>query len=290
MNVPSIRIFHQRAGPASPKASSSSSQNKVKPATRRLDERFCLFNHASSSGNSSNNDKDIKVPPLCFDRNSRKVDQSPTKPNRKRTSVVVVRRRGVQFRSRNSIEDVRRISTLSNYNTDEVIAVWGDENETTRRIQELQQEMSDLGHGRRESDNLTCTTVGLSHYGKRKAEKMEAREQTWHAVLWEQYRQFQQEDKEKEEKEQIDTFLRGIDSNYEKKKNKNNNNNENDAQTAELINKKIDEKKQKKRDRHCKILSRICRDVTRKSRRRAEKQAKKLEQDVKRINSCNYLV
>ena len=284
MNVPSIRIFHHRAGPASPKASSS----KVKPATRRLDERFCLFNHASSSGNSSNNDKDIKVPPLCFDRNSRKVDQSPTKPNRKRASVVVVRRRGVQFRSRNSIEDVRRISTLSNYNTDEVIAVWGDENETTRRIQELQQEMSDLGHGRRESDNLTCTTVGLN-YGKRKAEKMEAREQTWHAVLWEQYRQFQEEDKEKEEKEQIETFLRGIDSNYEKKKNENNqmaSNNEND----ELINNIIDEKKQKKRERNCKILSRICRDVTRKSRRRAEKQAKKLEQDVKRINSCNYLV
>ena len=185
---------------------------------------------------------------------------------------VAIRRRGVQFRSRNSIEDIRRISTISNYDLDEVIAVWGNEDEQTQRVQELKQEMSDLYNGRRASDNLTCTSIGL-HVGPRQSEKLEAREATYQAVLFEQYRQYEEEQLAKTHREQEDTFLRCIDGTYD--------NENNVARQQKQL--RDQHKLQKKKERNFKILANICRDVTRSSRRRAQKQAKQLECEVQRF-------
>ena len=100
-------------------------------------------------------------------------------------------RGGVQFRC--ALEEIRRISRLSSYQLDEIVAVWGDEEEQINRQQELKRDVtkyiqSGSGGGRRRlSDNYTFTSVGLcDHVGIRKEEKIIAREQVWDAVLNEQ--------------------------------------------------------------------------------------------------------
>ena len=100
-------------------------------------------------------------------------------------------RGGVQFRC--ALEEIRRISRLSSYQLDEIVAVWGDEEEQINRQQELKRDVtkyiqSGSGSGRRRlSDNYTFTSVGLcDHVGIRKEEKIIAREQVWDAVLNEQ--------------------------------------------------------------------------------------------------------
>ena len=94
---------------------------------------------------------------------------------------------GVQFRSRESIEQVRRISRFSNYSLDEVEAYWGDGSEHKLRKQELRQAVMEWQQGRRMSDNLTFTTKGIADkVGEGKAVKKENRAISRQAVLDEQ--------------------------------------------------------------------------------------------------------
>ena len=94
-------------------------------------------------------------------------------------------RGGVQFRC--ALEEIRRISRLSSYQFDEIVAVWGDEDEQIERQQELKRDATEFVQGRRSSDNYTFTSVGLcDHVGTRKEEKVIARNLVWDAVLKEQ--------------------------------------------------------------------------------------------------------
>ena len=98
-------------------------------------------------------------------------------------------RGGVQFRC--ALEEIRRISRLSSYQLEEIVAVWGDDDEQIERQQELKRDANEFIHsGRRSSDNYTFTSVGLcDHVGTRKEEKITAREQVWDAVWKEQENQ-----------------------------------------------------------------------------------------------------
>ena len=100
-------------------------------------------------------------------------------------------KRNVRFASRRSImEDVKRISRLSNYSISEVIAVWGDTEEHKLHKKELKNAVKDMVTGRRMSDNLTFTSVGIDDkIGEGKCEKMQNRQDGWEAVFDEQYLQ-----------------------------------------------------------------------------------------------------
>jgi hypothetical protein len=103
------------------------------------------------------------------------------------------RKKGIRFPDRQSrIEEVRRISRLSNYALEEVIAMWGDTEEHALQKMELKAAVSDIVQGRRNSDNLTFSAMGLTDkFGNRKVEKKQARMESWEAVLDEQYLQEQ---------------------------------------------------------------------------------------------------
>jgi hypothetical protein len=103
------------------------------------------------------------------------------------------RKKGIRFPDRQSrIEEVRRISRLSNYALEEVIAMWGDTEEHALQKMELKEAVSDIVQGRRNSDNLTFSAMGLTDkFGNRKVEKKQARMESWEAVLDEQYLQEQ---------------------------------------------------------------------------------------------------
>jgi hypothetical protein len=72
------------------------------------------------------------------------------------------RPKGVQFPSIRSMEQVRRISRYSNYAIDEIESVWGDGDEHKLRKQELRTAVSEWQQGRRMSDNLSFTTIGIA--------------------------------------------------------------------------------------------------------------------------------
>lgn len=101
------------------------------------------------------------------------------------------RNNNVRFPSRRScMEEVKRISRLSNYSLSEVIAVWGDTEEHKLHKKELKNAVKDMIQGRRMSDNLTFTSVGIDDkIGEGKVEKIQAREDGWEAVFDEQYLQ-----------------------------------------------------------------------------------------------------
>jgi hypothetical protein len=69
-------------------------------------------------------------------------------------------RDGVQFRSQSSIEAVRRISRASNYNMEERIDYWGDNDEEALRKSELQEAVKDMHYNRRVSDS-DFTSLGI---------------------------------------------------------------------------------------------------------------------------------
>ena len=66
----------------------------------------------------------------------------------------------VRFRSQSSIEQVRRISRISNYDMEEIIDYWGDSDEHMLRKSELKKAVKEMHYNRRESDN-DFTTLGL---------------------------------------------------------------------------------------------------------------------------------
>jgi len=104
-------------------------------------------------------------------------DEAPMMPKKK----------GVQFHSRSSMEQVRRISRYSNYDPEEVVAYWGDSNEHRLRKQELREAVLDWQMGRRNSDNFSFTTVGIADkVGEGKAIKKENRWKSRNAVMDEQ--------------------------------------------------------------------------------------------------------
>lgn len=95
--------------------------------------------------------------------------------------------KGVQFKSRGSIEQVRRISRYSNYDPTEVIAYWGTNDEHRLRKEELREAARDYQMGRRSSDNFSFSTKGISDkVGEGKAVKKENRLKSRMAVMDEQ--------------------------------------------------------------------------------------------------------
>lgn len=103
------------------------------------------------------------------------------------------KKKGVGFRSRESIEQVRRISRYSNYNVEEIEAYWGDGSEHKLRKQELRSAVQEWQAGRRMSDNLTFTTRGImDKIGEGKQIKKANRERARQAVMDEQELQDQE--------------------------------------------------------------------------------------------------
>jgi hypothetical protein len=75
---------------------------------------------------------------------------------------VPPKKKGVQFHSRGSVEQVRRISRYSMYQPEEVVAYWGESNEHKLRKEELKMAVRDWQLGRRNSDNFTFSTIGIA--------------------------------------------------------------------------------------------------------------------------------
>jgi hypothetical protein len=106
---------------------------------------------------------------------------APTMMNCKRTKEI-----GVQFRSRDSIEEVRRISRISNYNLEEVIAYWGDSDDHVLRKKELKKAAQEFHFQRRQSDN-NFTSLGIADkVGEGRQLKKKNRNTSRNAVLDEQ--------------------------------------------------------------------------------------------------------
>jgi hypothetical protein len=104
-------------------------------------------------------------------------EEEPPRPKKKE----------VQFHKRGSIEEVRRISRLSTYGTEEVIAYWGNNDEYRLRKQELKEAVIDWHYGRRNSDNMTFTAIGIEdQVGEGRALRKEIRSRSRSAVLEEQ--------------------------------------------------------------------------------------------------------
>ena len=100
------------------------------------------------------------------------------------------KKKGVQFHSRGSVEQVRRISRYSMYDPEEVVAYWGESDEHALRKQELKQAVMEWQMGRRNSDNFSFTTVGIADkVGEGKQIKKANRWKSRNAVLDEQYLQ-----------------------------------------------------------------------------------------------------
>ncbi len=92
----------------------------------------------------------------------------------------------VRFRSKSSIEEIRRISRISNYDLDEVLSYWENSDEKAERKEDLKQAVKEMYYNRRASDS-DFTTLGLEDkagHGRavRKANKLLAK----NAVLDEQ--------------------------------------------------------------------------------------------------------
>ena len=103
------------------------------------------------------------------------------------------KKKGVGFHSRESIEQVRRISRYSNYNIEEIEAYWGDGSEHKLRKQELRSAVQEWQAGKRLSDNLTFTTRGImDKIGEGKQIKKANRERARQAVMDEQELQDQE--------------------------------------------------------------------------------------------------
>ena len=103
------------------------------------------------------------------------------------------KKKGVGFHSRDSIEEVKRISRYSNYDIKEIEAYWGDGNDHKLRKQELRTAVQEWKQGRRMSDNLTFTTRGImDKIGAGKQVKKANREKARMAVMDEQELQDQE--------------------------------------------------------------------------------------------------
>ena len=93
---------------------------------------------------------------------------------------------GVRFHSRSSIEEVRRISRVSNYNLEEVISYWGDSDDHVLRKRELKKAAQEFQFQRRQSDN-NFTSLGIADkVGEGRQMKKNNRNKSRNAVLDEQ--------------------------------------------------------------------------------------------------------
>jgi hypothetical protein len=102
------------------------------------------------------------------------------------------KKKGVQFRGRNSIQEVQRISRLSHYSEEEIMAVWGDEEEFFSRKEELKEAAWEMEAKRRLSDD-NFTRLGIADkVGKGRKEKKKSRAQAIKAVMAEQDMQFEE--------------------------------------------------------------------------------------------------
>jgi hypothetical protein len=109
------------------------------------------------------------------------------------TEEEIPKKKGVQFRRRESIEQVRRISRFSKDSIDEVEAYWGDGSEHKLRKQELREAVVEWQQGRRMSDNLSFTTRGIADkVGIGKQQKKENRVVSRQAVMDEQDLQYEE--------------------------------------------------------------------------------------------------
>ena len=117
-----------------------------------------------------------------------------------RTSLNSGNSRHVGFHSSNtSLTHVQRISRVSDYDSFEIKAVWGDDSEDHQRQEDLKRDIHEYKYNHRTSDNDSSnfTSLGLLDKvsgTKRRSEKIKLREQAWSNVLWEQYYQTQSED------------------------------------------------------------------------------------------------
>ena len=99
---------------------------------------------------------------------------------------------GVQFKSDSKIEEVRRISRISNYNLEEITSYWGETEEHALRKSELRSAVQDMYYHRRASDS-EFTTLGIDDkVGQGKATKKANRNLSRNAVMDEQYLQAQE--------------------------------------------------------------------------------------------------
>jgi hypothetical protein len=113
--------------------------------------------------------------------------------SREEMEVPKAKKKGIQFRSRDSIEEVKRISKFTTYDAEELESYWGDSSEFKLRKQELRTAVQEWKQGRRQSDNLTFTTIGImDKIGEGKAIKKANRAKSRQAVMEEQDLQDQQ--------------------------------------------------------------------------------------------------
>jgi len=97
---------------------------------------------------------------------------------------------GVRFKSRSSIEEVRRISRVSNYDIEEIISYWGESDDHVLRKSELKRAVQDMYFHRRASDS-SFTTLGIEDkVGPGKADKKANRIISRSAVMDEQDLQY----------------------------------------------------------------------------------------------------
>lgn len=95
-------------------------------------------------------------------------------------------KKGVQFRRRFSMEEVKRISRVSTYNMEEVISYWGDDEDHILRKSELLKAVQEMHYHRRASDS-NFTTLGIDDIvGSGKDKKVANRSQSRMAVMDEQ--------------------------------------------------------------------------------------------------------
>jgi len=97
---------------------------------------------------------------------------------------------GVQFRSQSSIEEVMRISRVSNYDMEEIVSYWGESDDHILRKSELKRAVKDMYLYRRTSDR-DFTTLGIDDkVGQGKANKKANRMISRNAVMDEQELQY----------------------------------------------------------------------------------------------------
>ena len=105
--------------------------------------------------------------------------------------------KGVRFPSRKHImEQAKQISRRSTWAINEMIAMWGDDEEHEKQRDQLDEECDKYAKGFHDSDNINFTTVGVEHLidDDKYDEKLQLREEAYDAVLWTQHYQREEED------------------------------------------------------------------------------------------------
>lgn len=97
----------------------------------------------------------------------------------------------IRFAPQENMTQIRRISNFTGYSEEEITAYWGESDEMGLRKQELRENIQQWRQGRRASDNLDFTTLGImDKIGDGRKDKKEHRENYLWAVLDEQDLQY----------------------------------------------------------------------------------------------------